>query len=90
MKFNMGCLDEINSNTWIPGRDVNENKRLEIGTALANSQVFFFFLSFFSFIWNCELVGSMTIKDLYFFFLTMVSFKIPCEQWFIQAGRYPS
>ena len=28
MKFNMGCLDEINSNTWIPGRDVNENKRL--------------------------------------------------------------
>ena len=90
MKFNMGCLDEINWNTWIPGRDVNENKRLEIGTALANSQVFFFFLSFFSFIYNCESVGSMTVKDLYFFFLTMVSLKIPCEQWFIQAGRYPS
>ena len=50
-------------------------KTNEIGSTGSFSGVFFFFsffqffsLFFFSFIQNCELVVSMTVKDLYFFF----------------------
>ena len=46
IEFKRGCFDKIDGKKWIPDWDVNENKRLEIGTALAHSVVFFFFLSF--------------------------------------------
>ena len=47
MKFKRGCFDKIDWNTWIPDSDVNENKRLEIGSTGSFSGVLIF--SFFRF-----------------------------------------
>ena len=47
MKFKRGCFDKIDWNTWMPDSDVNENKRLEIGSTSSFSGVLLF--SFFLF-----------------------------------------
>ena len=48
MKFKRGCFDKIDWNTWIPDWDVNENKRLEIGSTGSFSDVLLFSLLLFS------------------------------------------
>ena len=52
MKFKRGCFDKIDWNTWMPDSDVNENKRLEIGSTGSFSGVLIFSFFLFSlFFW---------------------------------------
>ena len=52
MKFKRGCFDKIDWNTWMPDWDVNENKRLEIGSTGSFSGVLIFSFFIFSlFFW---------------------------------------
>ena len=52
MKFKRGCFDKMDWNTWIPDSDVNENKRLKIGSTGSFSGVLIFSFFLFSlFFW---------------------------------------
>ena len=62
MKFKRGCFDKIDWNTWMPDWDVNENKRLEIGSTGSFSGVLLF--SFFLFPLFCWLYLKLWISSV--------------------------
>ena len=80
MKFRRGCFDKIDWNTWIPDSDVNENKRLQIGSTGSFSGVLLF--SFFLFSLFCWLYLKLWIscvndgRRALFFFLIIMTWQL--------------
>ena len=75
MKFKRGCFDKMDWNTWIPDSDVNENKRLEIGSTSSFSGVLIFSFFLFSlFFWLYLKLWISCVNDgkRPFFFLIII------------------
>ena len=75
MKFKRGCFDKIDWNTWMPDWDVNENKRLEIGSTGSFSGVLIFSFFIFSlFFWLYLKLWISCVNDgkRPFFFLIII------------------
>ena len=76
MKFKRGCFDKIDWNTWMPDWDVNENKRLEIGSTGSFSGVLIFSFFIFSlFFWLYLKLWISCVNDgkrPFFFFLIII------------------
>ena len=77
MKFKRGCFDKMDWNTWIPDSDVNENKRLKIGSTSSFSGVLIFSFFLFSlFFWLYLKLWISYVNDgkRPFFFLLLLLF----------------